>query len=104
MASNPGSILDYEGYDRLVNPPLPIFAIPTTVGTGSECTASTVFTNKQTLFKTVIVSPKLFPRLAILDPALSLGLPDALLPDALENANPLGINRLVDGVFSREAL
>ncbi|MCV4114586.1 iron-containing alcohol dehydrogenase [Pseudomonas aeruginosa] len=99
MASNPGSILGYEGYDRLVNPPLPIFAIPTTVGTGSECTASTVFTNKQTLFKTVIVSPKLFPRLAILDPALSLG-----LPDALENANPLGINRLVDGVFSREAL
>lgn len=30
--------------------------------------------------------------------------PDALLPEALQNANPLGIQRLVDGVMSREAV
>jgi alpha-ketoglutaric semialdehyde dehydrogenase len=30
--------------------------------------------------------------------------PDSLLPDALKNANPLGINRLVDGVGNRDAL
>ncbi|MEN8639458.1 aldehyde dehydrogenase (NADP(+)) [Pseudomonas sichuanensis] len=39
-----------------------------------------------------------------LRPVCYQNLPDALLPDALKNANPLGINRLVDGVFSRELL
>ncbi|WP_454719742.1 MULTISPECIES: iron-containing alcohol dehydrogenase [Cupriavidus] len=90
MATNPGSILDYEGYDRLPNAPLPVFAIPTTSGTGSECTASTVFTNKETLFKTVIISPALFPRLAILDASLTLGLPPPITAatgmDALTHA------------------
>ncbi|MCO6060234.1 iron-containing alcohol dehydrogenase [Pseudomonas sp. MOB-449] len=90
MATNSGSILDYEGYDRLPNAPLPIFAIPTTSGTGSECTASTVFTNKQTLFKTVIVSPLLFPKLAILDAELTWKLPPAITAatgmDALTHA------------------
>lgn len=90
MATNPGSILDYEGYDRIPNEPLPIVAVPTTSGTGSECTASTVFTNKETLFKTVIISPKLFPKLAILDPELTLRLPPAITAatgmDALTHA------------------
>lgn len=39
-----------------------------------------------------------------LRPVCYQNLPDALLPDALKNANPLGINRLVDGVFSRDPL
>ncbi|AYF86853.1 MULTISPECIES: iron-containing alcohol dehydrogenase [unclassified Pseudomonas] len=90
MATNSGNILDYEGYDRLPNVPLPIFAIPTTSGTGSECTASTVFTNKQTLFKTVIISPLLFPKLAILDAELTWKLPPAITAatgmDALTHA------------------
>lgn len=75
MATHPGSILDYEGYGKLVNEPLPLFAIPTTSGTGSECTASTVFTNKETSFKTAIISPLLFPKIAILDPELTMKLP-----------------------------
>lgn len=90
MATNPGGILDYEGYDKLKVQPLPLFAIPTTAGTGSECTASTVFTNKETLFKTVIVSPLLYPKLAILDPDLTLNLPPAITAatgmDALTHA------------------
>lgn len=47
MATNPGSILDYEGVEKIPNPPLPIIAIPTTAGTGSETTNSTVITNKK---------------------------------------------------------
>lgn len=90
MATNPGGILDYEGYDKLKTQPLQLFAIPTTAGTGSECTASTVFTNKETLFKTVIVSPLLYPKLAILDPDLTLNLPPAITAatgmDALTHA------------------
>ncbi|MDO1476443.1 iron-containing alcohol dehydrogenase [Comamonas thiooxydans] len=75
MATNPGGILDYEGYEKLKATPLPLFVIPTTAGTGSECTASTVFTNTQTRFKTVIVSALLLPKLAILDAELTLKLP-----------------------------
>ncbi|WP_172118851.1 iron-containing alcohol dehydrogenase [Halomonas hibernica] len=90
MATNPGSILDYEGYDKIENAPLPLFAIPTTSGTGSECTASTVFTNKETLFKTVIISPLLFPKIAILDPELTIKLPPSITAatgmDALTHA------------------
>lgn len=108
MATNPGNILDYEGYDKLTQPPLPIFAIPTTSGTGSECTASTVFTNKRTLFKTVIVSPRLFPRLAILDPALTLKLPAAITAatgmDALTHAIESYVSRQANPISQAMAL
>jgi len=75
MATNSGDILDYEGVNKIVNTPLPIIAIPTTAGTGSEVTASTVITDEKTLFKAAIVSDKLFPNLAILDATLTLKCP-----------------------------
>ncbi|UOF91992.1 iron-containing alcohol dehydrogenase [Fodinisporobacter ferrooxydans] len=78
MATNPGHILDYEGVGKLQNPPLPLAAIPTTAGTGSEGTNSTVVTNKETLFKTAVLSPYLFPKLAILDPSLTIRLPQEI--------------------------
>lgn len=90
MATNPGHIFDYEGVGKITIPPLPIIAIPTTAGTGSEVTASTVVTNKDTLFKLAVISPKLFPILAILDPALTLHLPQGITAatgmDALTHA------------------
>lgn len=75
MATNAGDILDYEGVGKIVNNPLPIVAVPTTAGTGSEVTASTVITDEKTLFKAAIVSEKLFPKLAILDASLTLKCP-----------------------------
>jgi alcohol dehydrogenase len=108
MATNSGSILDYEGYDRLPNAPLPIFAVPTTSGTGSECTASTVFTNKQTLFKTVIVSPLLFPKLAILDAELTWKLPPAITAatgmDALTHALESYVSRQANPISQAMAI
>lgn len=90
MATNPGSILDYEGLDRLIHDPLPLFAIPTTSGTGSECTASTVVTNPENHFKTAIISPRLLPKIAILDAELTMLLPPAITAstgmDALTHA------------------
>lgn len=96
------NILDYEGFDKFENPTLPLFAIPTTAGTGSETTASTVFTNNETKFKAVIISPYLYPKLALLDPLLIVNLPSAItaatgmdaLTHAIEsytskNANPV---------------
>lgn len=90
MAVNPGNIIDYEGVGKIQNPPLPIIAIPTTAGTGSEVTPSTVVTNRETSFKLAVISPNLYPRLAILDPVLTLNLPQGITAatgmDALTHA------------------
>jgi len=68
MANNPGSICDYEGSDKFENPPMPIIAIPTTAGTGSEVTYSSVITDSDRNYKFVVWSSLLVPRVAILDP------------------------------------
>jgi len=90
MATNPGNILDYEGVGKLRSPGLPLTAIPTTAGTGSEVTAATIVTNRETAFKAAVISPHLFPKLAILDPLLTIGLPQSITAatgmDALTHA------------------
>ena len=78
MATNPGNVLDYEGVGKLKNPPLPLFAVPTTAGTGSECTPATVITDKKNHFKVSVISPYLYPKFAILDPELVVGLPPSI--------------------------
>jgi alcohol dehydrogenase class IV len=106
LANNSGNILDYEGVDKIPNPALPLFAIPTTAGTGSEGTASTVFTNKETLFKAVIISPYLYPKWAILDPLLTLNLPASItaatgmdaLTHAIESYTSKGANPMSQGL------
>jgi alcohol dehydrogenase class IV len=57
---------------------LPIIAIPTTAGTGSEVGRAGVITDEATHRKKVIFHPRMMPRTAILDPALTVGLPPAL--------------------------
>ncbi|WP_114413753.1 iron-containing alcohol dehydrogenase [Marinomonas foliarum] len=102
MATNPGSILDYEGFDKLINDPMPLFAIPTTSGTGSECTASTVVTNPENHFKTAIISPRLFPKIAILDAELTMKLPPAITAstgmDALTHAIESYVSKMANPI------
>lgn len=75
-------LADYDdaiGGDGLVTGEVPpIVAIPTTAGTGSEVGRSGVVTLEATGRKTVIFSPKLLPRVALLDPQLSRSLPPHL--------------------------
>jgi len=67
---------DARGGDRLVPEHVPpSIAIPTTAETGSEVGRSGVLTLRSTGRKTVIFSPRLMPRVAILDPELTRGLP-----------------------------
>lgn len=54
---------------------LPLIAIPTTAGTGSEATNIAVITNTSTGIKQVLVHPQLIPDLAIIDACLTLGVP-----------------------------
>jgi len=53
----------------------PVIAIPTTAGTGSEVGRGTVITNEETHTKKIIFHPKMLPVTAILDPALTTGMP-----------------------------
>ena len=102
LATNEGDILDYEGFGKIKNPSLPLIVIPTTAGTGSEATPSTVFTNKKTSFKTAILSPHLYPKLAILDPLLTVKLPPSITAatgmDALTHAIESYISKFANPV------
>jgi alcohol dehydrogenase class IV len=55
--------------------PPPLFAVPTTAGTGSETTIAAVVSNPQTHEKYPITDPVIRPRCAVLDPLLTVGLP-----------------------------
>ena len=63
------------GDAKIVNPMPPLFAIPTTAGTGSEVGRSSVITLKETGRKTIFFHPELMPDIAVLDPKLTIGLP-----------------------------
>ena len=75
MATNPGVILDYTGVDKLLHKPLPVVAIPTASGTGSEVTFWSVFIDDRTKLKVAAGGVLLFPTLALCDPELTLTLP-----------------------------
>ncbi len=82
LASNPGDPLDYLeiiGVAKpLPRPPLPFAAVPTTAGTGSEASRNAVLASPQHRLKVSLRSPLLWPRLALVDPSLALGLPPHL--------------------------
>ncbi|MFS0646800.1 iron-containing alcohol dehydrogenase [Siminovitchia sp. 179-K 8D1 HS] len=78
IATNGGSITDYEGIDKFENQSLPLLAIPTTAGTASEVTIFTVITDTQTEYKLTVGGRKLAARWAIVDPELTLTLPPKL--------------------------
>lgn len=80
MATNEGDLWDYivpgTGKGKpIVNTPLPIVAITTTAGTGSETDSGGVITNPETHEKTAIFGHDLFPKIAIVDPELMLSVP-----------------------------
>jgi alcohol dehydrogenase class IV len=75
LLTNPGSILDYTGLHKVKNRLLPVIAIPTTAGTGSEVSLWSVFTNDETGLKVAVGSVYVYPMIALCDPELTLELP-----------------------------
>lgn len=63
-----GKITDYEGAGTVPGEPVPLIALPTTAGTGSEVTAAAVITDHSRNYKLTVFDAKLIPKAAILDP------------------------------------
>ncbi len=91
------SISQMKGLFKVIKKIPPLFAIPTTAGTGSETTIAAVITDQNTHEKYPINDLALIPRYAVLDPALTVGLPPHLTAttgmDALTHAVEAYIGR-----------
>lgn len=90
LLTHEGNVEDYEGAFTLKTPALPIIAIPTTAGTGSEVTFFSVITDTQRQFKMSILDYRIGPVLALLDSDITATLPPAIAAstgmDALTHA------------------
>jgi alcohol dehydrogenase len=78
LHTNACSVQDIIGADLLATDPLPLIAVPTTAGTGSEATHIAIVTDEEAELKKSIVSRRIIPRFAFLDPDLTLGLPPSI--------------------------
>jgi alcohol dehydrogenase len=78
IAAYGGKVSDYAGWEKVPGPILPLIAIPTTAGSGSEATSWAVITDSVTHAKLAIGDRYLAPSVALVDPALTLSLPPAL--------------------------
>jgi alcohol dehydrogenase len=110
LLTNGGRMSDYRGYGQATQPMLPMIAIPTTAGTGSEGQSYALISDAETHAKMACGDPKAAFRIALLDPALTVSQPRTITAtsgfDAIAHAvetyvttkrNPLS------ELFSREA-
>jgi alcohol dehydrogenase len=90
LLSHGGKISDYYGEYKLHGPVLPLIAVPTTSGTGSEVTPVAVVADSERGSKIGVASPYLIPLVAVCDPELTVSCPPALTAysggDALTHA------------------
>lgn len=85
-----GEVRTYEDRSKITGDMLPLIAIPTTAGTGCEVTFGAVITDSQEQFKFTVKHPKIAPRIALVDPDMTMTMPPALTAstgmDALTHA------------------
>jgi alcohol dehydrogenase len=75
LLTNGGVMSDYRGYGKAAKPLLPMIAVPTTAGTGSEAQSYAVISDAATHMKMACGDPSAAPRIAILDPDLTMTAP-----------------------------
>ena len=106
--TNDSELVDFMGVDKIPNPGAPLIAIPTTAGTGSECTKATVITDTERNVKMMLSSPCLMAQVAIVDPLLSLTTPPHLTSavgvDALTHAIEAYISKRAQPITDALAL
>jgi len=108
IATNGGSIRDYEGVDKSSKAMPPFIAVNTTAGTASEMTRFCIITDTSRKVKMAIVDWRVTPNVAIDDPLLMVGMPPALTAatgmDALTHAVEAYVSTLATPVTDACAL
>jgi alcohol dehydrogenase len=110
LLTNGGHMSDYRGYGKVMKPMLPMIAIPTTAGTGSEAQSYALISDAESHVKMACGDPKASFRVALLDPALTLSQPRSITAtsgfDAIAHAVETYVTTRrspLSEVFSREA-
>ena len=96
VISNGGSIRDYRGYGNVPKPLLPMIAVPSVAGSGSEAQSNCAIYDPEDGSRVICGDPKIFFRTAVLDANLTLGQPAALT--AANGYDAIG--RAVETLFS----
>lgn len=78
LLTNGGAIEDYWGAGKAARPMLPMIAVPTTAGTGSEAQSYALIANAKTHMKMACGDPKAACRIAVLDPELTVSMPESV--------------------------
>jgi len=110
LLTNGGRLQDYRGYGKAEKPMLPMIGAPTTTGTGSEAQSYAVIADAETKMKIACGDAKAAFRIALLDPALAVSQPFAVLAaagfDAVAHAVETWVTQWrtpVSEMFAREA-
>ncbi len=110
LFTNGGRMQDYWGIGKAAKPMLPLIAIPTTAGTGSECQSFALIADERTHQKMACGDPKAAARIAILDPALTVSQPRRVAAgtgiDAITHAVETAVTRkrtALSAMFSHKA-
>jgi alcohol dehydrogenase class IV len=82
LTSHGGKIHDFVGDGKIPGPILPLVCVPTTAGTGSEVSAAAVLTDTDNKIKVGILSNFLRPRVALVDPLLTVSCPAKVTADS----------------------
>jgi alcohol dehydrogenase class IV len=93
LCAHGGRLSDYYGENAVPGPVVPLLAVPTTAGTGSEVTPVAVISDPDRALKVGVSSPHLIPRVAVVDPELTVGAPRGVTTHA-------GIDAFVHAVES----
>lgn len=92
LKNNEGSVKEYlfGGTRKVENESLPLIAVPTTAGSGSEVTAASVISDEENNIKLSVTDEKIIPKIAIVDPIMQKGMPPLITAstgmDALTHA------------------
>lgn len=99
LVRNPGACADYFSSQRRARPALPIVAVPTTAGTGSEVTPYAVLVDAQAHSKRTIRGRDLFPRAAFLDPEATTG----MAPSITAATGLDALSQAMEGMLSKQS-